>query len=417
VDQAARSLARYLDQLDSFTNRQIAAESAITNDAEQRAELERRRIERSHAATRRDLESDERENRRRLEDYIARRDISAQQRAAAQGELDALQERRETLETINDNIRLDQMELVDLRERERIRSEALEIATSQLSNEADILDAQANLAETAQERRELELRILDLSMREEQARLQAVIASEETSETEKQIAQQRLATLDQLREFQVEAIERSNLTPGGKYLDDLTLSAEQAREAIEGITVDALVNLENNILDVIDGAKSLGAAFHDVALGIVQDLLRIAIQSQIIQPLAGALFGGGGQTGGPLGFLGDIFSTVAGGTVNAKVAHRGLGNGQSVSTRSVPSEIFVNAPRLHNGLAGDEFPAILQTGETVNPRGSRSGTTVNIGDIIVQGARTAREARQTGKQVAGEIRRQIASATKTGTAG
>jgi hypothetical protein len=35
--------------------------------------------------------------------------------------------------------------------------------------------------------------------------------------------------------------------------------------------------------------------------------------------------------------------------------------------------IFDRAPRLHGGLARDEFPAILQKGETVIPKGGAGG--------------------------------------------
>jgi len=37
--------------------------------------------------------------------------------------------------------------------------------------------------------------------------------------------------------------------------------------------------------------------------------------------------------------------------------------------RQVDPSIFAGAPRLHNGLAADEFPAILQRGESVVPKG------------------------------------------------
>jgi hypothetical protein len=36
--------------------------------------------------------------------------------------------------------------------------------------------------------------------------------------------------------------------------------------------------------------------------------------------------------------------------------------------RVVPSILFHGAPRLHSGLAADEFPAILQAGEEVRSR-------------------------------------------------
>jgi len=45
-----------------------------------------------------------------------------------------------------------------------------------------------------------------------------------------------------------------------------------------------------------------------------------------------------------------------------------------------PAGAFANAPRLHDGLAGDEFTAILKRGETVIPEGGRAvnaGVTVN----------------------------------------
>ena len=42
----------------------------------------------------------------------------------------------------------------------------------------------------------------------------------------------------------------------------------------------------------------------------------------------------------------------------------------SYPQRDVPAEMFLGAPRLHQGLRGDEYPAILQYGERVIPRGA-----------------------------------------------
>lgn len=44
-----------------------------------------------------------------------------------------------------------------------------------------------------------------------------------------------------------------------------------------------------------------------------------------------------------------------------------------VARRAVPSHLFAGAPRLHNGLMADEFPAILQKGETVLPKNTGLG--------------------------------------------
>lgn len=58
---------------------------------------------------------------------------------------------------------------------------------------------------------------------------------------------------------------------------------------------------------------------------------------------------------------------------NFDIAHNGL-RGLS---RSMPASLLFNAKKLHTGLNWDEFPAILQNGETVSPKGS-GGTTINI---------------------------------------
>jgi hypothetical protein len=81
-------------------------------------------------------------------------------------------------------------------------------------------------------------------------------------------------------------------------------------------------------------------------------------------------------------FIGNMFSSGGGGydgtatfqgyqnaMSSASVAHTGGIVGSSISrTRQVPSSIFDNAPRLHNGLTSDEYPAILQRGEEVVPK-------------------------------------------------
>jgi hypothetical protein len=52
--------------------------------------------------------------------------------------------------------------------------------------------------------------------------------------------------------------------------------------------------------------------------------------------------------------------------------------------RLVPAGAFAGAPRLHNGLRPDEFPAILQRGETVLPRDAGTGgaTSVKIVNVL-----------------------------------
>jgi len=55
----------------------------------------------------------------------------------------------------------------------------------------------------------------------------------------------------------------------------------------------------------------------------------------------------------------------------------GIVGESSAPRRRVPAGTFIGAPRLHSGLASDEFPAILQRGETVLARGASAGHTIN----------------------------------------
>ena len=98
----------------------------------------------------------------------------------------------------------------------------------------------------------------------------------------------------------------------------------------------------------------------------MKDLLAILIRAQIVIPLATSL---GFFSSGGLGPQTGIPNTAAG------VAHGGGIVGSISGRRNVSSALFAGAPRLHNGLASDEFPTILQRGETVIPRGGGVGAT------------------------------------------
>lgn len=92
------------------------------------------------------------------------------------------------------------------------------------------------------------------------------------------------------------------------------------------------------------------------------------------------------------GFLSGVFGGLFGGATGAAgatsfvVAHAGGEVGfDSFPTRTLASSYLYSAPRLHNGLMPDEFPAILQRGETVIPRGKQETQkeTVNY-NIVIQ---------------------------------
>jgi len=63
-----------------------------------------------------------------------------------------------------------------------------------------------------------------------------------------------------------------------------------------------------------------------------------------------------------------------------------------MTQKRVPKMFFSNAPRLHAGLGPDEFPAILERGEKVTPKGQTANITNEINII-----------NQTGRPVEGNV--------------
>jgi hypothetical protein len=164
-----------------------------------------------------------------------------------------------------------------------------------------------------------------------------------------------------------------------------TEESERARQALEDFyhvggeaaqrildqfddTTDEMRNLAD------DTAQSVGSSFtsifgdtirgelrefSDYFARFVQDLADTWFRSLIARIiskeglgfLAGLLPGGGGSSGEARGH--------AGGVVGASFGVK----------KPVDPSVFIGAPRLHKGLMADEYPAILQRGETVTPKG------------------------------------------------
>ena len=112
-------------------------------------------------------------------------------------------------------------------------------------------------------------------------------------------------------------------------------------------------------------------SFADSVLKSFTDMLGKMVTAWIMETAQMSL--GGGTTGGGGGWLSSL-----GGMVSSFFAHEGGIVGQSaIPTRAVPAYAFAGAPRLHNGFMPDEYPAILQKGETVLPKG-QGAITVNV---------------------------------------
>jgi uncharacterized protein YukE/molecular chaperone GrpE (heat shock protein) len=124
---------------------------------------------------------------------------------------------------------------------------------------------------------------------------------------------------------------------------------------------------------IMQDVNNAGDAFRNFAQGIAR-AMQMAITDMIAQWVMFKVFTG---LGNPFGIASRIGDPVAA-SQQAGEFHSGGVVGHGGNKRSVPAATFAGAPRFHKGLAGDEFPAILQRGETVTPRGGGNGNAPTI---------------------------------------
>lgn len=165
-----------------------------------------------------------------------------------------------------------------------------------------------------------------------------------------------------------------------KYGAEATNAAKNA----EKVFGDAAQKVEDTLVDMVSSGEFSFKKIGDLIQDIEKDLLRAFIRQNITGPIAnslGGLFGGGsgaaaGGASGGGGIFGSLFSSV--GSWFSGLFHEGGVVGETLaSRRAVSPLLFAGAPRFHNGLMPDEFPAILQKGETVLPKGMK-GNGMNV---------------------------------------
>lgn len=135
--------------------------------------------------------------------------------------------------------------------------------------------------------------------------------------------------------------------------------------------------------DLVTGAATAEDAFRSLG----NQILATMAQKMIADPITNAMMG------------------AFGGVFGAPVMHGGGVVGQTVSPiRAVDPRIFAGAPRLHTGLREDEYPAILQRGETVTPKGeseSSRASAPNVSFNITNQSGAQVDVEQTGVQFDG----------------
>lgn len=208
------------------------------------------------------------------------------------------QARADELIALNDKVAAERASAVKLREQERQRQDAVDIAQGDRENQRDLLQAQRSLADTAAERRDLALRLLSLEYDLERAQLEAVVASRDATEAQKEIARRRLAMLGTLQAADAAAVQRDNEGPLARYRRGMNDPRDQVEQAV----ADKLQAVNDGITDAISDKLGVKDPF-------LKQLLSLFIQQNIMKPLYDAM-SGGSQGGGLGGILRSVGSAI-----------------------------------------------------------------------------------------------------------
>ncbi|WP_310533122.1 tape measure protein [Novosphingobium sp.] len=261
---------RFNDELISLTQQTISAQASVATSAEEQAELALRNVEWSRRSA--------------IAGIAADKDYNAGQKKILSAQVEEL--------AFHERAR------IDFEKKARLEQEAAALSGERYRVDSEALQGQYELADSQAERKRIALEMIDLEERYQRSLLDAILASEAATDAEKKRAQVAIDGLNAASADRREQAKRGNETPAERYLRELRKSKDSVNESIDQIKIDGLNALNDGLVDAIMGAKSLGEVFKNVANQIVADLLRIAIQRALIEPLADALFGGGSSGGG-----------------------------------------------------------------------------------------------------------------------
>ena len=152
--------------------------------------------------------------------------------------------------------------------------------------------------------------------------------------------------------------------------------AKSWAEVLEGVAQTASTSMGEAFSDGVFAVMENGfEGLEDVAGNFLKNLTKMFMDfaaQQVVMGIFGAIFGG---------VTGNISPSIMGNSGFGR-HNGGIVDGSPGSfSRSINPFLFLGAPRFHTGLLPGEFPAILEEGETVIPKGGFRGNaniSVNI---------------------------------------
>jgi len=193
----------------------------------------------------------------------------------------------------------------------------------------------------------------------------------------KETAQAYVAVLKQMRaEVEVGSIAWQQMGEKIRDVENATLGINwgNLQTEINAVTTETqglASKFGIGLADALAMAAKGSADLSDSLQSLLQDMGALIVKAVALNAIKSIFTG---LTGG-----GWDFSGLFKGIFKSGVAHTGGVIGETaLPTRLMPASAYAHAPRLHNGnLRADEYPAILQKGETVIPKNAHFGSAGN----------------------------------------
>lgn len=228
---------------------------------------------------------------------------------------------RAELTAANESVLQKELELAD---QEKYRAEAregYELFAAANDAQQETVRAQIDTARTAGERRDAELRLLELQKQAEKAQLELVLATESTASAAADNARRRLEGLDGIYGARAAGVRRDTMGPLEAYRDSLPKTAAEVGEAYEQIAVRGIERMNDALGDSIKRTLGLKGAVGD----LISEILVLEAKRM--------LFSG---SGGFLSAIGKLVGVASGGGFDAAAVDAGAASAADSLARNLP---------------------------------------------------------------------------------
>lgn len=245
--------------------------------------------------------------------------------------------------------------------------EEADIRLQMMDAQRSELELALELAGSTAERKRIAQQLLDLQYERLRQEQRDIINSRDSTPGQVNAAQRRLESIDRQQTGAQAGLDREYEGPLEKYKREINRTTADMDRELEQVQVDGIKSLGDALTDTTARMIKMGGVFGDVANGIIRDLIRIAVQQQVIAPLLNAI---GGLTETPVGTP----PIVASGTKLGNIPK--FANGGSLILGG-------NGGRDNNMLSLNGAPlAMVSAGErmTISPQGGggAGGVTVHV---------------------------------------